>query len=85
MHASNGDLEPQERLVLHALDVLARHQMSWICESFVHVLTLREWGERTLSDRINDEYLREVPRAFRAIELILELGGRVDLESGSRP
>jgi len=56
--------------------------MSWICESFVHVLTLREWGEQKLSARINDEYLREVPRAFRTIELIVELGGSVDLEKG---
>jgi bacterioferritin (cytochrome b1) len=56
--------------------------MSWISESFVHVLTLREWGERKLSDRIDEEYFREVPRAFRAIEQILELGGQVELERG---
>ena len=84
MNSRKIEADPRVDAALRALDAVARHHMSWICESFVHVLTLREWGERKLSDRINDEYLREVPRAFRTIELILELGGRVELERGCR-
>ena len=84
MNAPRTEADPQTSAVLRALDALARHHMSWICESFVHVLTLREWGERKLSARIDEEYLREVPRAFRIIELILELGGRVGLERERR-
>ena len=84
MHSRKIEVDPQVGAALRALDAVARHHMSWICESFVHVLTLREWGERKLSARINEEYLREVPRLFRTLELILELGGCVNLERGCR-
>jgi bacterioferritin (cytochrome b1) len=84
MNSRKIEADPRVDAALRALDAVARHHMSWICESFVHVLTLREWGERKFSARIDDEYLREVPRVFRAIELILELGGCVDLEKGRR-
>ena len=63
------------------LDVMSRHHFSWISESFVHVLILREWGEREISKRIDEEYKREVPRCFRIVERILELGGRPSLEA----
>jgi bacterioferritin (cytochrome b1) len=56
------------------LNAMARHHFRWICESFVHVLILREWQEPGVSERIDDEYEREVPRCFRIVERILELG-----------
>jgi hypothetical protein len=80
MRSRTTEANPQLAAALRVLDAVARHHMSWICESFVHVLTLREWGERQLSSRIDEEYLREVPRAFRILELILERGGCVSLE-----
>lgn len=61
------------------LDALARHHWSWISESFIHVLTLQEWGENTLSGRITDQYSSEIPRAFRLIELMLESKIRITL------
>ncbi len=56
------------------LNAMARHHFRWICESFVHVLILREWQEPGTFERIDDEYEREVPRCFRIVERILELG-----------
>lgn len=67
------------------LDALARHHWTWISESFVHVLILREWGEQTLSARIDEQYLREVPRAFRTIGIMLESDFRITLGSEGQP
>ena len=64
---------------LRGLDALARHHWSWISESFLHVSILEEWGERTLSGRIAEQYSSEIPRAFRLIELILESKNGIDL------
>ena len=67
---------------LAGLDALARHHWSWISESFLHVSILEEWGERRLSERISDEYSREIPRAFRLIGLMLASNHQIRFSSG---
>ena len=62
--------------VLEALNRIARSHFDWTAESFVRVLVLAEWGEQEVSSRIDAEYKREIPRLYRAIERIDELGGR---------
>jgi len=44
------------------------------------VLTLTAWGEDEVSSRIDAEYRREIPRLYRAIERIDELGGRAAMQ-----
>jgi bacterioferritin (cytochrome b1) len=68
--------------IVSELDAMARHHFSWITKSFVHVLILQEWGAREISTRIGEEYEREIPRCFRIVERILELGGCPSLEAG---
>ena len=70
---------PVAALSLNGIDALARHHWSWIGESFLHVSILQEWGERTLSERISDQYSSEIPRAFRMINLMLESRSRITL------
>ncbi len=44
------------------------------------MLTLTAWGEDEVSSRIDAEYRREIPRLYRAIKRIDELGGRAAMQ-----
>ena len=69
-------MDPPTSDILAALNRIARSHFDWTAESFVRVLALAEWGEREVSTTIDAEYKREIPRLYRAIERIDELGGR---------